>query len=237
MKKVCIGILAAAMVFCSGCSIRIVDETKPQYDPSKQGPALSYGYCIGNFDYVDTDIRYYLNKFGDPELLQPADDQIITYTEIPAVENNAKGTDPLCIVLPNIDHSQYVTGESYDDPTGNLNICPYYRIIDGMVTDECILIYIDHAGTILKYETVNDGRYDLTAEQQNNLAYFQNLLEERIDSKLHSLVFEKMSPTLHQAPSVYSVITDAQGRTVIYCTAILKSDEQYLKVDLYGIAA
>ena len=235
-KQYYIYLLILSLIFTiTGCHIRVVDETQPSFDPAYADKTISYGYHIEDFEYVDSELRYYLNKFGEPEDLMPVAVEPEVFTDIPVVENNAKGTDSLCIIFPDLNHAEYLVGKSWTDQETGYSACPYYRTVSGVVTDECIVIYIDDIGTIHKYETYHLGMYDFSSEEVTEIISLQNRFKERMDTKLHSYIFETMSPTVQHAPSNFSLFTDSDGRLVISTTVVLKSDKQYLKVDLYGI--
>lgn len=191
-----------------------------------------------------------MDQFGKNEWIEPSAPVTEIYTEIPKPENNAKGVDPISIVLPNLDLSKYNGAYHWTDKETDLKVSAYYRVVGGMLTDELVKVYIDSAGNINKYETVNLGKYDNLGLDEKQIAGVGSTLTSRAHRLLNTVVFESYAPPPCHAPadcipasvhtpSNYILFTDDQGRVIVGARASLDLDSdirQVVKqVDLYAV--
>lgn len=234
-------LMAGALVWAvSGCGSQPV-----QTPPVTENPSLTYSlnyyhnidFDRGNGDYVSEEIQQILDAFGASEYFIPAPAETQTYTDIPAFENNAKGTDPICILMPELDISKYRSCSQKDEITGS-EISGWYRIlggpVNGMMTDEFITYDLDESGNVTQYQTVNLGKYDalgLDETTMENLGTtFSNAISEQIGSKTsYQYYFTTASQT------AFRVFTDTQDRVIITTTVTLTQDRGLLNVDLYAV--
>lgn len=228
------------MLFTAGCSIREnvtqTDTPQPQAIIFSKDPSYYYGFT----DEVplNEDARQKLDDFGAPLSFWPADPAIETFKEIPEIENNAKGIDPITIILPNLDHSKYSGPYLMTDYENNLEVSVYYRVVADIVTDECVKIYINADGKIEHYETVNLGKYDkmeLNEEVLNNRIHRFN---DAIHAALSSVTLDFIVRGVNHAPSAYAMFTDNEGRLVLKTTTALITEcslnQSSILVDLYA---
>ena len=236
---------AVLCVITAGC-IPAPVQTEPT-DASSNEPALSYSltyyynieYNMVNGDYVSEEIRQILESFGETGSFTPATPVTKTYTEIPEFENNAKGTDPICILLPDLDISKYRVC-SWRDPKTRITDAGWYRIIGeptaGMMTDEFVAYDVDSSGKITQYKTVNLGKYDRLGLDESRLENLSNTFSDRISSKIGAKQFYQYAYTT-TSQTTYRVFTDSQDNLVIATAIELTQNGKLLTVDLYGVVS
>lgn len=228
------------MLLTAGCTIREnvpqADVPQPQAITFSKNPSYYYGFT----DEVPLtgEVRQRLDDFGAPLSFWPADPVIETYNEIPEVENNAKGIDPITIVLPNLDLSKYSGPCLMTDYEKDLEVSAYYRVIADIVTDECVKIYIDADGKIQHYETVNLGKYDEMNLNEEVLTNRILQLNDAIHTTLSSVTLDFFVREVIHAPSAYAMFTDNEGRLVLKTTTALTTEcslnQSSILVDLYA---
>ena len=178
-----------------------------------------------------------MNSFGKNELITPATPIVETYTEIPEFENNAKGTDPICILLPDLDISKYRICAWRDTETG-LTTSGWYRIIggpvEGMMTDELVRYDVDPSGSITQYETVNLGKYDALGIDESRLENLSNIFSNAIYKAIGTKLFYQFSYTT-TSQTTFRVFTDSQDRVVITTTIKMEQEGKTVKADLYAV--
>ena len=231
-----------SLAFC-GCSTEPV-QTEP-VTTSPAAPALSYSltyyynieYTKANGDYVSPEIQQLLNGLGKPERITPATAVTEVYTDIPEFENNAKGTDPVCILLPDLDISKYRIC-SWQDAKTRVTTSGWYRIIGGltygMMTDELVTYDVDSSGNITQYMTVNLGKYDDLGLDESKLESLRQTFGSAISEAIGSKQFyQYFYTTTSQTP--FRVFTDTQGRLIIATAIELTQNGKLLVVDLFAV--
>lgn len=223
-------------------------------EPTTEGQAkpinISYAYCFFGNDYIPNSLWQQMDQFGKNEWIEGSAPVTETYTQIPEPENDAKGVDPLSIVLPDLDLTQYSGVYHWTDQETGLEVTAYYRVVGGMLTDELVKVYIDAAGNISQYETVNLGKYDGLDLDEKQIAGVGSTLTSRARRLLNGIIFEAYAPTPCHAPdgcvsasaqttSNYILFTDKKGRLTVGTRASLDLDSdirQVVKqVDLYAV--
>lgn len=235
-----LAIVAVLLGLFSGCGVEPVQTEKTE--PSSHAPAmryaLTYYYCIEGDVWVSERNRQLLDSFGKLANITPAAAATETYTDIPEFENNAKGTDPICILLPDLDLWKYRICSWRDTKTG-ITTSGWYRIIgdpaEGMMTDEFVTYDVDSAGTVTQYETVNLGKYDSLGLDESRLENlgdtFSNAIYETIGTKQP---YQHFYTTTSQ--TTFRIFTDSQDRIVITTTITLDQGRSVpLKADLYAV--
>lgn len=233
-------LMAATLAWtATGC----VSEPVPTA-PATKAPDLTYSvayyhnidYTRENRDYVSDEIQQILSGFGESEYFIPAPADTQTHSEIPEFENNAKGTDPICLLLPELDISKYRVCSEKDAQTGE-EISGWYRIIgssdSAMMTDEFITYDLDASGNVTRYQTVNLGKYDALGLDETKLenlgSTFSNVISREIGSKA---TYQYYCQTASQTN--FRVFTDTEGKVIITTTITLTQDGKPLNVDLYA---
>lgn len=243
--------ISIAFMLCIAILVICGYSMKPvQTEPSKtspQEPALSYSltyyynidYTMANGDYVSQEIRQLLNNLGKPEHITSATPVTEVYTEIPKFENNAKGTDPICILLPDLDISKYRICSWRDTETG-VTTSGWCRIIGGpihgMMTDEYVSYDVDSSGIITQYKTANLGKYDDLGLDESKLENLGNRFADAISKEIGSNIFYQYSYT-STSQTTFRVFTDTKGRIVITTTIELEQNGRLLEVDLYAVVS
>lgn len=231
-----------SLAFC-GCSTEPVQTEPVTTSPAE--PALSYSltyyynieYTKANGDYVSPEIQQLLNGLGKPERITPATAVTEVYTDIPEFENNAKGTDPVCILLPDLDISKYRIC-SWQDAKTRVTTSGWYRIIGGltygMMTDELVTYDVDSSGNITQYMTVNLGKYDDLGLDESKLESLRQTFGSAISEAIGSKQFyQYFYTTTSQTP--FRVFTDTQGRLIIATAIELTQNGKLLVVDLFAV--
>lgn len=234
---------AVLCVVIAGC-ISMPTQTEP-VESSLQESALSYSltyyyniaYSIANGDYISPEIRQLLNNFGESENIIPATAVTEVYTDIPEFDNNAKGTDPICTLLPDLDISKYRICSWQDAETG-ITKSGWCRIIGGptygMMTDEYVAYDVDSSGAITQYKTVNLGKYDDLGLDETKLENLGNRFADAISKEIGAKQFYQYAYT-STSQTTFRVFTDTQGRIIITTTIELEQNGRVLEVDLYAV--
>ena len=230
----------ALVLLTTGCSIR---ENVPQpVTPQTQttlSKKLSYYYGFTKEVPLTLEAAQLLDDFGQPISFWPAEPKTELFTEIPEVENNAKGLDPITIVLPDLDLTKYSGPYFTDDYELGLEVSTYYRVVANLVTDECVKIYFDSDGRIIQYETQNLGKYDELNLNETSLTDRKLKFEDAIRSALSSVTLDFFLREPIQGPSAYALFTNNADRLVITTTTPLTAEcslnQSNIWVDLYAV--
>ena len=189
--------------------------------------SMDYAYCIEGDVYVAKETLQVLDTFGKPEYILPAEPETQVYTQIPDVENNAKGREPISFVLPEFDLTNYSDTRYLKDYESGMEVATYYRMLGnrltGIPSDEMIKVYIDSSGNITHYETVNLGKYDRLNQEEAKF--------DRLQDTFSQAVYE----ALHIPPTNLRAFTDTQGRLVIAATVGLAQEHQNIEATLYAV--
>ena len=102
-----------------------------------------------------------------------------------------------------------------------------------MLTDELVKVYVDNAGNICQYETVNLGRYEKLELNQRHLESARLDFEDAIQTNLGSVTWEFYNSKQQHAPSAYRLFVDTEGNLVLTTTAVLT--EEAGTVELYAM--
>lgn len=248
MKTVCCKLVLFVLIVAlgiatTGCASK---QTEPENNENfQQGPVSKYSieyyynieFNLVNGEYVSQEILQLLKGFAKPEYITPANPVVEVYTEIPEFENNAKGTDPISILLPDLDISKYRVCSWRDTKTGKVT-SGRYRIIGGqtygMMTDELVTYDVDGSQHITQYKTVNLGKYDELGLDESRLENLRIGFSEMISEKIGASIFyQYFYTTTSQTP--FRIFTDTKGRIIIATTIALEQSAKTLKVDLYGV--
>lgn len=190
-----------------------------------------YGYYTDN-EFLPEEIQQSLDDFGNLMWIEPSL-QTETYTEIPQPENNAKGLDPVFVVLPELDPGKYKGPYIWEDHETGWEISAAYREAAGMLTDELVKVSIDDSGNICQYETVNLGRYDQLELNDRQLESARLYFAGAIQKHLGTVTREFYNSRQQHAPSAYRLFMDTEGNLVLCTTAVLT--ENAGSVELYAI--
>ena len=233
--------LMVLALFASGCSVR---KRVPPTVPSETqivtiSKDSSYYYGFSDEVPLTNDTTKKLTDFGVPLSFWPAESHIELFNEIPKAENNAKGTDPIAIILPDLELSKYDGPYFKNDYETGLEVSVYYRVVAGMVTDEYINIYIDSEGSIVQYETVNLGKYDTLNLNEDILINRKLRFEDAIRKSLSSVTLDFFLRDAIHTTSAYALFSNNEQRLVITTTTAL-IDECTLNqstawLDLYAV--
>jgi len=238
-------VLLATFLFLSitGCGLifQVDDNLTIPFDGDGAYANYSYAYSfVGDADlYVPKELRKQMNQFGDNEWIQQASPITEMFTEIPKPENDAKGQDPICIVMPNLDLSKYDGPYLWKDHKTGLEISAYYRVVAGILTDELVKVYVDSSGNIKQYETVNLGKYDNLNLDEHQIEGLRSALSSRKSKLTGDAILEYYAPSPHHASSWCLLFTDTQDRVVLCTRGALNTDSEIRQivrqVDLYAI--
>lgn len=191
----------------------------------------SYGYYTDQ-EYLPNEIQQSLDIFGSPMWLKPSL-QTEIYTNIPKPENNAKGTDPVALVLQELDLENYRGSYGWKDTETGWGVSAAYREVAGMLTDELVKVYIDESGNLCQYETVNLGRYDGLNLAPRYLESARLHFDDAIENHLGTVIREQYNARQHNAPSAYSLLMDTEGRLLLCTTGVLEKNAG--TVELYAV--
>lgn len=245
-SKLLVFILTVSICIAAvGCASK---QTLPEpSENTTQTPALKYSleyyfnisFSLTNGDYVSQDILQLLKGFAKAEYITPATPAVEVYTEIPEIENNAKGTDPVSYLLPDLDLSKYRTCAWRDAETG-VETSGWYRMIGGqtygMMTDELVAYDVDASQNITQYKTVNLGKYDALGLDESRLESlrieFSQTISEEIGAKMF---YQYYYTTTSQTP--FRIYTDANERIIIATTITLEQNAKPLQVDLFAVVS
>ena len=224
---------AIASFFAISCVLGLFGCNNTQ--PSYKEPEFFYYYNFEAVNATADTIQEVLEKYGENKEITPAPAQnVLTNTEIPKAENNAKGPDPICIVFPDLDLSKYDGPYIWTDEATGLEVSAYYRVVADMLTDEVVKVFVDSDGNILEYEAVNLGKYDSLSLDAEKMEYARIAFDDYINATLRDIRQEQIAPTQHLGPSVYELFTNEQGQVVIYTTMVIKGTVTQVK--LYSVA-
>ena len=231
-------IFAVILVLLSSCSVKPVETVNNESTTSKTNYTLTYSYCIKSDVYISEDTRQLFESFGKSEYIIPATPTTETYTEIPKAENNAKGYDPYCYVMPELDLSVFGNTHSWKDYEAGMEIYANYRMIGGRIsgaaTDELLKVYVDSQGNIVQYDTVNFGKYDALDLDEANFEGLCSMFDHAIYKAIGTKQFYQYAPVASY-PTYFRVFTDTDGRVVISTTISLEQDSQVIEADLYAV--
>lgn len=241
-RRICI-LLAAVLLFgISGCSLYTAGNADLNPLPAQNlvyPCTFAYSF-VGDVDtYIPTEVQAQMDQFAKAEWIQQAAAVTQVYTQIPKPENNAKGTEPISIVMPELDLTKYSGHYLWQDPATGLEVSAYYRVIADVLTDEMIKIYVDATGNIKQYETVNWGKYDSLDLDEKQVESMRIALRGRKNEFASNLILECYAPVSHNASSAYVLFTDTQNRIILSTRGALKTNNEMLQevreVDLYAI--
>lgn len=222
-----------ALLFVVVCVLSLIGCNNSQ--PSYKEPDFFYYYNFEDATGITDKLQETMDKYGANKDITPAPVQnVLTNTEIPKAENNAKGPDPICIVFPDLDLSKYDGPYIWTDEATGLEVSAYYRVVAGMLTDEIVKVFVDSDGNILEYEAVNLGKYDSLNLDAEKMEYARIAFDDYINATLRDIRQEQIAPTQHLGPSVYELFTNEQGQVVIYTTMVIKGTVTQVK--LYSVA-
>ena len=233
--------LMVLALFTTGCSIR--RNVPPSIPEESQAVAISknpsYYYGFADEVPLTEETAKKLADFGMPLSFWPAEPQTEHFSEIPNTENNAKGTDPISVVLPDLDLSNYDGPYFRNDYETGLEVSVYYRVVAGMVTDEYINIYIDSEGTIIQYEMVNIGKYDSLNLNEDMLTDRKLHFEDAIRESLSSVTLDFFLRNAIHVPSAYALFSNNEDQLVITTTTALIAEctlnQSSTWLDLYAV--
>ena len=242
-KKLACLVLSAIFAWCiSGCNLVSVQKAEPQIMAVNSGvhPSVFAHSFVGDVDvYVPGELQEEMDDFGKAQYIQPAEAVIAVYTDVPKQENDAKGKDPLCIVMPQLDAEKYSSHYIWRDDAAGLEVNGYYRTVAGVLTDELVKVYVDTSGSIVRYETVNLGKYDALHIADAQVESMRISLKGQISGIKGDWIMECVAPVSHPVSNAYILFEDAQGRIVLQTRAALKTNTQIRQVvthvDLYAI--
>lgn len=196
---------------------------------------LSYGYFIVDDPYVSPKTRQVLKELGKLEYIAPSEPKVEVSTQIPERENDAKGTPYVYSLFPETNTSAYKISIWKDKGTG-MSVSGCYRVIGEMTTDELIKVYADTSGNIVKYETINFGKYDGLALDEEKIQDLYTEFSGEVRRKIRSVTCCHSAMTEEQTN--YRIFTDSLGRPVITTTVRIEQEEAYSKtieVELYAV--
>ena len=228
MKKLC-ALLAVLLLMISvtGC-ISVYNSPSDSDTESSTTSVLYYPsryyYSYVEADYISDNFRKKMNTFGEITIIEQAEDTTEIVTEFREGINNASGTPLIAKYLPELDQSKYTGGYGYTDTETGMNVSVYYRVVDGMLTDEMVKFYLDQSRNVVQYETVNWGKYDGLNLDESQIKSLRVMFENHVHAYLDDIIFEYFAPTQKNASSAYILFTDSQGRLVISTRVKMQSD-------------
>jgi len=119
-----------------------------------------------------------------------------------------------------------------DEATG-LEVSAYYRVVANMLTDEMVKVFVDSAGNIIQYETINLEKYDTLNLDSEQMEYAQIAFRDLIHTTFKGVLQELCSPTQHLGPTVFEIFTDNEGRVVIATRIAIK--DTIVNINLYSV--
>lgn len=230
-------VLIVVIVVTTALSLQPANDPKKEETPGKVKLhyTLTYSYFIDGDPYISPQTKEALAGWGDIEYITPAAAEVKSGTQIPAFENDAKGTHPAYVLFPELNDADYKYCSWMDTATG-VSVSGCYRMVGGMTTDEVVKIYVDASGNIVKYETVNLGKYDALDLNGSKLEDLRSAFTNRVINKMHTVISCHFPAAEEQ--TVYRIFTDSLGRVVITTTLAIQQVEAYsdtLKVELYAV--
>lgn len=241
-RRICILLVIALLFGMSGCGLYTEGNGESSTLPAQNlvyPCTFAYSF-VGDVDtYVPAEVQTQMDQFAKSQWIQQAAAVTQVYTQIPMPENNAKGTEPISIVMPELDLAKYSGHYLWQDPATGLEVSAYYRVIADVLTDELIKVYVDATGNIKQYETVNWGKYDSLDLDEKQVESMRIALRGRKNEFASNLILECYAPVSHNASSAYVLFTDTQNRIILSTRGTLKTDSEMLQVvrevDLYAI--
>jgi len=240
IKRAILLMLLILSLITTGCSIRknVPQAEVPQPQTTKISKDLSYYYGFIDEVPLTTNAKEMLNEFGEPLPFWPEEPHTELCTEIPNVENNAKGVDPITIILPDLDRSKYDGPYFKKDHETGLEVSVYYRMVADMVTDECIKIYMDADGNIVHYETINLGKYDELNLNEEVLTDRLLRFQDAVHNSLSSVTLDFFVRDAVHASTAYALFSNNERQLVITTTTPLIAEcalnKSNILVDLYA---
>ena len=239
----CVILATFLLLSITGCGLSFEGNDNMTSPSNNKGVYVNYSYAysfVGDANiYVPNELQEKMDQFGDYKWIQQASPITQMYTQIPEPENNAKGPDPICIVMPDLDLSKYDGPYLWKDDETGLEASAYYRVIAGILTDELVKVYVDSSGNIKQYETVNLGKYDNLDLDEQRIEGLRSALSSRKSKLTGDAILEYYAPSPHHAPSWCVLFTDTQDRLVLCTRGALKIDSEIRQivrqVDLYAI--
>ena len=244
MKRLfCVFLAVFMLLSTAGCRLIYAGNDNMTSPSDNKGVYANYFYAygfVGDADiYVPDELREQMDQFGENKWIQQSTAVTEMYTEIPEPENGAKGLDPICIVMPDLDLSKYDGPYLWEDDETGLEVSAYYRIIAGTLTDELVKVYVDSSGNIKQYETVNFGKYDNLHIEEWQIEGLRSALNSRTRELTGDTVLEYYAPSSHHSPTWCILFTDTQDRLVLCTRGALNTDgairQIVREVNLYAI--
>ena len=239
----CVLLGAFLLLSITGCGLTFEGNDNATVPSNDKGVYVNYSYAysfVGDANiYVPNELQEKMDQFGDYKWIQQASPITQMCTQIPEAENNAKGPDPICIVMPDLDLSKYDGPYLWKDDETGLEVSAYYRVIAGILTDELVKVYVDSSGNIKQYETVNLGKYDNLNIDEQQIEGLRSALSSQKSKLTGDVILEYYAPSSHDSPTWCMLFTDTQDRVVLCTRGALKIDSEIRqivrKVDLYAI--
>jgi len=238
-KILAIFIIFVLTTMLVGCGLLPVqpEDSKPISAETPKTYYLSYYFFVNGEKKIPEAMWQALYSFGKLAIITPSTPVTEVYTEIPVPENDAKGVSPIDIVMPELDLSRYSTTQYWEERGSDLTVFGSYRMIgdrnEGMTTDELVKVYVDSAGTIQKYETVNWGKYDALGLNEERFRQLRTNLSNEIAKAVGALHYQVLPA--EKAQSKYRVFTDDQNRVIITTTVVIEKDGRTAEVEFYGV--
>lgn len=230
-KRICC-LLLALLVLLAGCGQRSARPAGDTQEPPVQY-YLDYYYCIKEDGYVSETSRQMLSSFGERGYFAPAASAVQTHTQIPEVTNGAKGHGYISLVLPEADPAQYRSSAKEPADADSLEMVACYRTVGGMTTDELVNIYMDPSENIVKFETVNYGKYDDPALDDAAFENVRTTFSHAINKVSGISGGARHAP--EDGQTSYHIFTDAQGNVVVATDVFMEQDGKLLEVELYAL--
>lgn len=242
-RGLCGVLVILLLLSITGCGLTFEGNDNVTEPSKDKGVYINYSYAysfVGDANvHVPHELQEKMEQFGDYKWIQQAVPITKTYTQIPETENNAKGPDPICIVMPELDLTKYDGPYIWKDDETGLKVSAYYRVVAGVLTDELVKVYVDSSGNIKQYETVNLGKYDNLNIDEQRIKGMCSALDSRKSRLTGDVILEYYAPTSHASPTWCILFTDTQDRIVLCTRGALKTDSEIRQivrqVDLYAI--
>lgn len=213
--------VTSILCLITGCGLNF-DSNNHSFSSEKTTDISCYYHYSDRQRPLSDKIQNMINSFCESGEFTPSDPMLSEYLDIPETENNAKGTDPICIVLPDLDLTKYKGPYFNESANGEWQIGSYYRMFAGMPTDEIIRIYVTSEGTIEKYETLNFGKYDNLPFDEASIEQLQKNFYDIISASTDPYMIELSENLI--IPSAFSLYTDNNGQLIIKTTASLQDN-------------
>ena len=91
--------LIIAIVVTAALSLQPAEKPIPENTPGKSQLhyTLTYSYFVHGDPYISPQVKQTLDGWGNIEYITPSTAEVETSTQIPAFENDAKGTHPVYV--------------------------------------------------------------------------------------------------------------------------------------------